>query len=114
MVTMVGLYKYKNTFLYNRIEQSHKLYPGGPSIAYNCTEHVYYVLFYSGMPEPVGAGVFGWSRSRNVHPDPAPTLQYFKYFVFTGTKYDYDYDDYDQDNDNENNDDYDYEDYDYD
>ena len=53
------------------------------------------------MLEPVGAGVFGWSRCRNFHPAPAPTLQYFKYFVFTGPKYDcdydYDYDDYDDD-----------------
>ena len=57
------------------------------------------------LPEPVGAGVFGWSRSRNFHPAPAstPTLQYLKYFVFTGHDYDYDYDcDYD-------NDDYDHE-----
>ena len=30
----------------------------------------------------VGAGVFGWIRSRNFHPAPAraPTLQYLKYF----------------------------------
>ena len=50
--------------------------------------------FFSGLPEPVGAGVFGWSRSRNFHPAPAPTptLQYLKYFVFTGPDYDYDYD----------------------
>ena len=58
----------------------------------------------AGLPEPkpVGAGVFGWSRSRNFRPalTPTPTLQYFKYFVFTGPKYDYDNDDYDYDNDN--------------
>ena len=48
--------------------------------------------FFSGLPEPVGAGVFGWSRSRNFHPAPTPTLQYLKYFVFTGPDYDYDYD----------------------
>ena len=64
---------------------------------------IYVVLnvhLQSGLPEPVGARVFGWSRSQNFHPAPAstPTLQYFKYFVFTGPKYDYD-----------NNYDYDYE-----
>ena len=46
----------------------------------------------AGLPELVGAGVFG--RSRNFHSAPAltPTLQYFKYFVVTGPKYDYHYD----------------------
>ena len=28
----------------------------------------------AGLPEPVGAGVFGRSRSRNFHPAPAPAL----------------------------------------
>ena len=57
-----------------------------------------------GLPEPVGAGVFGWSQSQNFHPALAPTptlqLQYLKYFVFTRPKYDvkYDYDyKYDED-----------------
>ena len=40
------------------------------------------------LPEPVGAGVFGWSRSRNFHPAPAPTPTSYstvpKNFVFTG------------------------------
>ena len=73
------------------------------------------------MPELVGAGVFGWSRSRrNFHPASAPTpsLQYLKYYVFTGNKYDHDdnddYDNDDYDNDDYDNDDYDYDDYDYD
>ena len=64
-------------------------------------------------PEPVGAGVFGWSR--NFHPAPAstPTLQYCTFNILflrdlsmtmnmTMTMSDYDYD-YDYDND------YDYE-----
>ena len=36
------------------------------------------LLFFPGLPEPVGAGVFGLSPSRNFHlaPVPTPTLQY--------------------------------------
>ena len=43
--------------------------------------------FCPGLLEPVGAGVSGWSRSRNFHqaPAPTPTLQYLKYFFFYGT-----------------------------
>ena len=57
-----------------------------------------------------GAGVFGWSRSRDFHPAPFPTLQYFKYFFLR----DLSMTDYDNDNDDFDNDDYDNDDYDYD
>ena len=55
-------------------------------------------MLFAGLPEPVGAWIFGWSRSRNFHPAPAPiptpTLQNLKYIVFTVPvpKYDYKYD----------------------
>ena len=82
--------------------------------------HKFYWALFSGLPEPVGAGVFGWSRSRNFHPAlaPTPTVQYLKYIVFTGPKYAYKYDYdykyyYDYDYDDYEYDDYDYE-YDYD
>ena len=65
-------------------------------------------VFYTGFPEPVGAGVFGWSRNFHPAPAPTPTLQYLKYFVFTGPKYDYKYD-YDYDYDYEYDYYYDYE-----
>ena len=45
---------------------------------------------YAGLTELVGAGIFGWIRSRNFHPASAPTpilqYRYFKYFVFTEPK----------------------------
>ena len=52
------------------------------------------VLIQIILTRVAGAGVFGWSQSRNFLPAPAPTptLQYFKYLVFTGPKYDYKYD----------------------